>query len=203
MLIAALAGALAALSLEWSHVRDYTVTIEAREVRGERSAQQILRYAYRRPDSARLEVLAGPKRGSIVVWHGDDLAVAYRRGLRIFSVRLEPWDERVTSLRGNGVLTPNFDKVLACFAGHGSRVSERRGPVVEGESTTAIVLAHAGIACELDSPVDREVTRDVLYVSQRTRLPVRRERFAGARLVESWELRDLQLNRDLPDSAFR
>src|ERR1700732_2050073 len=202
MLTAALAGALATLSLEWSNVRDYTLTIDAREFRGDRSRQQVLLYAYRRPHSARLEVLTGPGRGDVVVWRGEDRVIAYRRGLAIFSIRVKPSDERVTSLRGNGVLTPNFDKVLACFAGHSSRVSERPGPLIEGESTTAIELAHAGIACELDSPVDREGTRDVLYVSRKTGVPVRRERYAGARLVESWELRDLQLNPDLPDSMF-
>jgi outer membrane lipoprotein-sorting protein len=203
MLIAVLAGALSALSVEWSNVRDYTVTIDSREFRDSRSQRQLLKYAYRRPDRARLEIVDGAQRGAIIVWRGNNSATAYRRGLRLFSLHLAPRDERVTSLRGNGVLTPNFDGILACFADHRAQVSERRGPPVEGEPTTAIALARAGFACAIDSPIDREVTRDVLYVSQKSGLPVLRERYVGARLVERWELHDLRLNPNLPDSAFR
>ena len=203
MLIAALAAALSALTLEWSHVRDYSLTIDAREFRQGRSQQEVLRYSYRRPNRARLEILDGAQRGSVVVWFGDDRASAYRRGLRLFKLYLAPSDGRVTSLRGNGVLTPNFDAILACFADHRSRVTEGPGPRVDGIPTVAIALEYAGFTCATDSPFDRDVTRDVLYVSSKTNLPVLRERYAAEQLVERWELRDLRLNSGLTDSAFR
>ena len=203
MLIAALAAALSALTLEWSHVRDYSLTIDAREFRQGRSQQEVLRYSYRRPNRARLEILDGVQRGSVVVWFGDDRASAYRRGLRLFKLYLAPSDGRVTSLRGNGVLTPNFDAILACFADHRSRVTEGPGPRVDGIPTVAIALEYAGFTCATDSPFDRDVTRDVLYVSSKTNLPVLRERYAAEQLVERWELRDLRLNSGLTDSAFR
>jgi len=203
MLVATLAAALSALTLEWSHVQDYSLTIDAREFRQGRSQQEILRYSYRRPNRARLEILDGPQRGAVVVWFGDERATAYRRGLRLFKLRLAPSDERVTSLRGNGVLTPSFDALLACFADHRSRVTEGPGPRVDGIPTVAIALEYAGFMCPTDSPFDRDVTRDVLYVSSKTNLPVLRERYAAEQLVERWELRDLRLNSGLTDSVFR
>jgi hypothetical protein len=57
--------------------------------------------------------------------------------------------------------------------------------------------------CPTDSPFDRDVTRDVLYVSSKPKLPVLRERYAAEQLVERWQLRDLRLNSGLTDSVFR
>jgi len=203
VLIATLAVALSALTLEWSHVWDYSMTIDAREFRQGQSQQEVLRYSYRRPDRARLEILDGALLGAVVLWFGNDQATAYRRGLRLFKVRLAPSDGRVTSLRGNGVLTPNVDAILACFADHRSRVTEGPGPLVEGIPTVAIALEFTGFTCPTDSPFDWDVTRDVLYVSLKTHLPVLRERYAAEQLVERWELHDLRLNSGLTDSTFR
>jgi outer membrane lipoprotein-sorting protein len=199
----AFSGALTSLSAEWSHVNTYSVTIEASEHLGARSQRQVLRYSYRRPDRARIEVVDGAGRGGVVLWYGDDRATAYRRGLKLLKLRVGAEDGRVTSLRGNGVLTPNFDAILSCFVENRSRVSESPGPILDGAPTIAITLANGGLHCAGDSATDRGVTRDVLYVSRKTSLPVQRERYVGAELVERWELRDLRLNPGLTDSAFR
>jgi len=203
MMVAALAGALATLSTTWLHVNDYSVTIDARESLRGHTQRQVLRYWYRRPDRARLEIIEGAKRGGVVVWYGDEHATAYHRGWGLFKLRLGPRDGRVTSLRGNGVLTPNFDAILACFTANRARVSERSGPAVGGAATTAIALDYAGARCPQDPPADREITRDVLYVSRQSGLPVLRERYALGELVERWALSDLQFNLGLGDSAFR
>jgi cytochrome oxidase Cu insertion factor (SCO1/SenC/PrrC family) len=186
--------ALQALVTRWSQVRDFSVTIDALETSGKRTQAQQLRYEYRMPHQALLEVLNGPERGSVVVWNvGDQKATAYRRGLALFKLRADPRDPRLTSMRGNGILTPNFAALLSCFVAHQSHVSEQRGLNVNNEPTKAIELNYAGFACPNDSTDDRKVTRDVLYVAQDTGLPVLRERFEGKMLVERWALRDLKL----------
>lgn len=202
-MLAVFAGVLVTLSAEWLHVKDYSVTIDARETLRGHTERQVLHYLYRRPDRARLEIVDGAERGGVVVWLGDEHATAYHRGLRLLKLRVGPRDGRVTSLRGNGVLTPNFDAILACFSANRSRVSERPGPSVGGVPTTEIVLDYGGARCPQDSPKDREITRDVLYVSRQTGLPVMRERYALGELAERWLLSDLRLNPGLADSAFR
>ena len=110
MLLAAVAGALAALATQWAHVTDYTVRIDAREVLRTRTQSQVLLYSYRRPDRAKLEIVGGAQRGAIVLWDGDDRATAYRRGLRLFKLRVGARDERVTSLRGKSKLSQNKEE---------------------------------------------------------------------------------------------
>jgi hypothetical protein len=199
----ALAGAFAALQNEWSHIRDYTVNVEAHEVIDGRAFTDVLRYAYRRPDRARLEITSGAQRGSVVIWNGDDRATAYRRGLSFLKLRFGVKDRRVTSARGNGILTPNFDTIIRCFEAHPQSISESPGPAIDGDATTAITLTRDGFACPEDSTLDHDLTRDVLYVSNRTHLPLLRERYAGSARVEAWKLTNLKINSGLTDRDLR
>jgi len=192
------------LLVKWSPVRDFSVTIDAFEASGARTQSQRLHYEFRTPEHARLEILDGPARGSIVVWNGTgQKATAFHRGFGLFKLRADVRDPRLTSLRGNGVLTPNFGPLIDCFAAHRSHISEMSGPKVEDESTEAIVLAYAGFTCPNDSADDRDVTRDVLYVAHSSGFPVLRERFAGETLVERWILHDLKVDVELCDEPFR
>jgi hypothetical protein len=202
-LAAVLAGALASLAAAWSNVHDYRLTIDAHEVLDGRTQTQVLSYAFRAPDRARLEVLSGPEYGAIVVWYGGADAIAYRRGLALFKLHAPARDPRLTSLRGNGVLTPDFAAIIGCFEAHADRVHELPGPAVDGQATVAIVLAHGGVDCSTDSAVDRAVTRDILFVSRRTNLPVLRARYVAEQLVERWQLKGLRTNEALGDSDFR
>lgn len=198
-----LASAFAALQNEWSHVRDYTVNVEAHEVLDGHTYNDGLRYEYRRPDRARLEIIYGAQRGSIVTWNGDDSATAYRRDLSFLKVRYGARDRRVTSARGNGVLTPNFDAIIACFESHPHSITESPGPSIDGNATTAITLDRSNFSCPADSKLDHDITRDVLYVSKRTHFPLLRERYAGSARVESWKLTNLKINSGLTDRDLR
>lgn len=196
--------ALQELLTRWAHVHDFSVTIDAFETSGKRTQAQKLRYEYRAPHQALLEVLDGPARGSVVVWNvGDPKAVAYRRGLAFFKLHADPHDPRLTSMRGNGVMTPNFSALLDCFAAHRSHVSEEPGPRFENEPTRAIALNYSEFTCPNDSADDREVTRDVLYVARDTGLPVLRERYEGNTLVERWGLLGLKLEENPSEGTTR
>ena len=196
-------GALASLLNAWSHVHDYTVTIDAREVLGKKTDNRVLHYAFRAPDDARLEVISGQSRGGIVVWHGGNQVLAYRRGVVSFvKVHMDARDPRVSTLRGNGVLTPNLGHLLACFDRHRDAVREANGPALDGKPTTAVTLTYDGFTCPDDSAQDRAVTRDVLYVDSNG-IPVMRERFEGATLVEHWVLRDVRIDPGVEDSELR
>lgn len=196
--------AFTALQAEWSHVRDYTVTIEAHEKLAGRGYNDLIKYAFRRPDRARMEIASGAQRGDVALWSGGDRVAAYHRGLAFVKLRYGAQDPAVTSPRGNGILVPNFAATIACFDAHAQSISERPGMPIDGDATTAVTLTRTGFSCPEDSTLDRaEITTDVIYVSDRTHLPMFRERYAGSVRVESWKLRDLRINVGLTDRDLR
>ena len=187
----------------WTRLHDYTVTIEAHEVLGDRTADNVLRYAFRKPDRARLDVVAGTQNGSTMVWSGGERVVGYRRGMSLFKMHGELHDKMLTSLRGNDILSPNLGDIVDCFAKYRDRVEEREGPPVEGEPTAEVMLPYADVSCPDDPPVDKAVTLDVLDISKRTGLIVERKRFAGEQMVERWTLKDFKADSGLADTDLK
>jgi outer membrane lipoprotein-sorting protein len=185
----------------WSSVDDYSVTIEAHEALGKSSQDRVLHYAFRKPAQARLDLMAGTRSVATILWSGGDSVVAYRSGLSFLRIRGSAEDRRFTSLRGNGVRTPVLGDIVACFERHQSSVEVRSGPVVNGQPTDEIVLERAGISCAGDSPADRAVTRDIIEVSRRGTILMRR-RYEGPELVEAWNLRDYRINAGFDDRVF-
>jgi len=192
------------LMARWALVTDYVVTIDTLETKGTQSARSMVRYSFRKPDRARLEVIEGNNRGGVVVWQGGAEATAYKRGIfSIAKIHADLKDKRINSLRGNGVLTPDLTVALACFAAHRSDVHSEPGPAVAGEPTDTVELRYARFSCPMDSPIDADITRDVLRVSERTGAVLRRERYEGASLVESYDLKELMVNTGLSDDDFK
>ncbi|MBC5810841.1 MAG: hypothetical protein GIW95_08340 [Candidatus Eremiobacteraeota bacterium] len=197
-------GALPALErfdVWWSRVHDFSVTIDAYEALGSRSETSTIRYTFREPDRAKLEITAGAGRGGVVVWRGGNGVVAYKRGFSLIKWHLDAHDARVVSLRGNSIFTPNIGRTLACFDAHRVRVAEVPGLHFDGQPTEVATLDR-GVSCADDPPEDKTITRDVVLVSPNG-LPLLRERFEGDLLIERWRLRDLKINVGLKDSDFR
>jgi len=192
----------ATLLAQWSHVHDYTVTIEARETLATRTQVRTLHYAFRAPDRSRMEVVAGPDTGGVLVWHGGSEVTAYRRGFPLIKIHADGHSPRVTSMRGNGAFNSDFGRVVACFEAHRGAVTEESGPLVDGKPTTAMTLTYAGFTCPDDPAHDRAVTRDVLYIDPDGKLAMR-ERFEGTTSVERWILRDLRIDPGVTDDELR
>ncbi|MDQ2858979.1 MAG: hypothetical protein M3R53_10065 [Candidatus Eremiobacteraeota bacterium] len=202
--VSAHADAFEKLMARWALVTDYVVTIDTLETKGAVSSRSMVRYSFRKPDRARLEVIDGNNRGGVVVWQGGAEATAYKRGIfSIAKIHADLSDKRIQSLRGNGVLTPDLTVALACFAAHRSDVHTEPGPVIAGERTETVELRYARFSCPMDSPIDADITRDVLRVSERTGAVIRRERYEGQSLVESYDLKDLMVNPGLGDDDFK
>jgi len=192
------------LLARWALVVDYAVTMSTFEASGTKTAHSILHYSFRKPDRAKIEVVGGTNRGAVLVWDGGNDVTAYKRGMfSIVKLHLGLEDGRVKSLRGNGILTPELGDTLACFRLHRQAVETVPGPDVAGEPTETIELHYGGFTCANDSSADSDVTRDLLDVSQKTGEVVRRERYAGTTLVESYDLHDLTLNPGLADGVFQ
>jgi hypothetical protein len=195
---------LARLAAVWTGVHDYRVDIDAKELVGESLRTRLVRYSQLRPSHAKMEILDGSSRGTALVWDGGD-RIRVRPGGFFAFLRLSfaLTDPRVTSDRGNTLFTPDFGRVLDCFAAHADDVHVLPGPAIEGRATTTLTFEHApGPVCSTDSQTDRLVTRDAVTISAETGLPVRRERFEGERSVERWELHNLRINPGLKESDF-
>lgn len=188
------------LAATWKNLHDYSVTIEAHEVLGDRSSDHELHYAFRKPHEARLDVIKGTKSGSTILWDGGDRVTAYRRGLSFFKMHGGAHDVDLTSLRGNGILNPDEGDVIACLDAHRDRIRERDGPVIDGDATDELAFSVATISCPNDPATDKDVTLDVIDVSKRTGLVVLRKRYVGKDVVERWELKDFKIDSGLTDA---
>jgi outer membrane lipoprotein-sorting protein len=192
------------LESAWSQLQDYSMTVETTEWLHDNVINETVHYAFRKPALARLEVVDGPDRGAVLIWRGGTRVAAYRRGFSLIKIAADVHSRRVTSPRGNGILTPNLGDVLDCFAKEHERVVQTDGPLFEGEPTDAIALLYGdGVSCPDDSPQDSTVTRDILYVSRSSGHILERERYEGHALVERYVVRDLSIDEQLPDSLFR
>ncbi len=197
-------GALDRLGRAWAALRDYTANIFSHEQIGDRVSDHTLRYEFRKPDRARLDIISGTRAGVTLIWTGSDAIYAYRRGLSFFKKRGSAVSDELTSIRGNGILTPNIGDIVACFEAHRELVESRPGPNVSGNATDEIALPYAGISCPDDSPLDRRtITLDVLDLDPASGLIVERRRYAGTELVERWIVSSRAVDTNIPDGEFR
>jgi hypothetical protein len=198
------ADAFGRLEDAWNALHDYSVTIDAHEVLGDRSDDAELIYSFRKPDRARLDVITGTKAGSTIVWDGGPRVTAYKRSFSLFKMHSDAWDPSLTSLRGNGILSPDMGDLVECFGAHRSELREGPGPVIDGEATDALALPYKDVVCPDDPPNDRGVvTLDEIDISRTTGLILMRTRFAGDEIVERWELKDYKVDTGLSDAALR
>jgi hypothetical protein len=99
-------------------------------------------------------------------------------------------------LRGDAVDSATIPAMLDEFTSIKGNVSEAPGPPIDGAGTVAVTLDVA------DPSTDKNVSRIVLYLSDSTHLPVRRERFVGTDLVKSENVTDMQTNVGLNATDF-
>jgi hypothetical protein len=118
------------------------------------------------------------------------------RRLSFVKLTLDIHDARAESLRGDTIDTAYFGQKLTHFETTKGELSEAPGPVVEGAPTVAITLNVA------DPSTDHDVSREVLYLSTVTHLPVKAERYEGKALVKREIFRDLKANVGLTDADF-
>jgi hypothetical protein len=188
----------------WATIDDYTATIVAHEVDGDRVDDRTMRFWFRKPDRAKLVMTGGGSKGSALFWTGGTHAHVRAAGFPFFPLWLDLHSGAITSLRGNTMLRPDLGPTVACFAAHPESVREGTGPQIDGHATRTLTLeVPGGLGCDGDPPKDREVTKDVLTLTRDQGLVVLRERFAGPTLVEHWEVRDIRINVGLTDDDFK
>jgi outer membrane lipoprotein-sorting protein len=191
------APALAAFANAVAGLQDYTVTIHTHEVLGRRVQDRIQQFWFKKPTLAKIEVTSGPGRGGLAVWRGGTTLRGHQGGfLSFIKLTLDIHDARAESLRGDTIDTAYFGQWLTHFANTKGDVSQTPGPLVEGVPTDAVTLNVA------DPSADHNVSREIVYLSTATHLPLKTERFEGDALVKSELFIDLKPNVGLTDADF-
>lgn len=194
---AANAPAITAFDEAFAKVNDYTVTVRAHEMKGDRIQDRTYHYAFKRPNLAKTDIVAGDSAGSGGVWNGGNQVHGHQRiGPFTFGRRVDLHDPRAVSLRGytipEGLLQNEVDK----YKDTKGKLTQRSGPEIDGVATDEIDLIVA------DSSADDGVTRMVLYLNKETHFPVRQVRYAGDKIVADETFLDLRTNVGLADGDF-
>jgi outer membrane lipoprotein-sorting protein len=194
---AATAPAIAAFDEAFEKVNDYTVTIRAHEVKGDRTQDRVYHYWFKKPNMAKTLIVSGDGQGSGGVWKGGDTVSGHQGGMLAFiHLNVSIHDSRATSLRGytipDGLLQNEVDKYRQIKG----ELTQRAGPEINGAATDAVELKVA------DPSAYDGVTRMEIFLNKETHFPVRQVRWAGDQNVADETFTDLKTNVGLTDSDF-
>ena len=191
------AGTLSDFADAWKAVNDYSCSIVVHETLGNQVQDRRYDFWFKKPTLAKIEIVSGPGKGSGSVWHGGDTVIGHMGGMLSFAHRtVYIHDSRAVSLRGDTMDTAIFGNLLAVYQSGKGTVSEGAGETVDGAPTDMLSMKIA------DPASNNGVTRDVLYLSKTTHLPVRRVRYAGDTLAKQEDFVNVKLNPGLKDSNF-
>jgi len=178
----------------WSKVDNYSCSIVVHETLGNQVQDRRYDFWFKKPSEAKIEIVSGPGRGSGSVWHGGDTVLGHQGGLlRGIKLNVSLHDARAVSLRGDTMNTASFGYILGVF---------QRGPTAEGSGQTIEGVATDALVRTADPSAENGVTKDVLFLSKTTHLPVRRVRYAGDAIVKQEDFVNVKLNPGLQDSDF-
>ena len=181
----------------WAKVDDYTCTIVSHDVLGTQTQDRRENYWFKKPNFAKIEIVEGPGKGSGAVWHGGDTVVGHLGGILAgFKQTVSLHDKRATSLRGDTIDSASFSSILSYYQNAKGGLSEGPAETVDGTPVDTVLLKTA------DPAASNGVTREALYLSKATHLPVRRVKFDGDKLVKQQDFTNVKLDPGLKASDF-
>ncbi len=194
---AATVPAITAFDDAFAKVTDYTVTVHAREVKGDRIQDRVYHYWFKRPNLAKTLIVSGDGNGSGGVWNGGDQVSGHQGGIVSFiHLKVGLHDSRATSLRGytipDGLIQNEVDK----YKNIKGDLTERGGPTINGIATDEVDLKIA------DPAAYDGITRATIYLAKDTHFPVRQVRYEGDKIVADTSFSELKTNVGLSDNDF-
>jgi outer membrane lipoprotein-sorting protein len=191
------ASALSDFATAWGSVSDYTCQIVVHETQGTQVQDRTYDYAFKKPHTAKIEITGGPGKGGGSVWTGGDTVLGHQGGLfHGVKMNVSITDPRATSLRGDTIDSASFASILAVYQSNKGTLAETTTDTIQGTPIDTITLT-------ITNPsANKDVSKDVLYISRMTHLPVRRARYEGAVLVKQEDFINVKTNTGLKDSDF-
>ena len=191
------ASALTDFNDAWNKVDNYSCSIVVHETLGTQTQDRKYDFWFKKPNLAHIEITSGPGKGSGSVWHGGDTVLGHQGGLfHGVKMNISLNDGRAVSLRGDNMTVGIFGNILAYYQSQASALTEGPGETIDGAATDMVTLKIANPAA------NKNVSRDVLYLSKATHLPVRRVKYEGDALVKQEDFVNVKLNPGLKDSDF-
>ena len=172
---AAPANPLAGFEHAWASINSYQTQVSCFNVKGSQTRLSSYDYTFTKPSSISMNITAGPSAGNTVTWSGGDTVVA---GRGMFKKTFKLTDPTVTSLRGATIVDLSFGSILQHAQQTKGTMTASTAPL-NGVETTAVNLEVA------DPATDGGLTREALYLSPTTNLPVRVDGYEGSQLVSS------------------
>jgi outer membrane lipoprotein-sorting protein len=164
---------------------------------GKNVEDRVYRFRWRRPTDAQIQVLQGRDKGGAATWHGGDTVSGHHGGfLSGIHLTKSIHDRDATSLRGDILISDAYDVIIKHFEETPGTLSEAPGPAIDSQATTAVTLVVA------DPKANANVSKDVVYLSNLSHLPLGRDQYVGQLLVKTEKFKDIKTNVGLKDSDF-
>jgi len=184
----------------YAAIKDYQFQIVTHETTddGKHVEDRVYLFRYRKPMDAQIMVQQGRDRGGAATWHGGDTVSGHHGGL-LSGIHLTKsiHDRDTTSLRGDVLTSDAYDTELKHFADTPGTLTEGAGPAIDGGATTAVTLVVA------DPKSNANVSKEVLFLSTASHLPLGRDQYVGSLLVKTEKFREIKTNLGLKDSDFQ
>jgi outer membrane lipoprotein-sorting protein len=182
----------------WAKVNDYTCQITTHETVAADVQDRVYDFAFKKPHTAKIDITGGAGKGGGSIWHGGDTVVGHQGGLlRGIKLTVSITDPRATSLRGDTIESASFGSILGVYQSGKGILSESTIDTISGSPVDTITLTIA------NPSANKDVSKDVLFISRVTHLPVRRVRYEGNIVVKQEDFVNIKINPGLKDSDFQ
>lgn len=188
-------AAFAAFTAAFASVNDYTDSISTHETLGTQSQDRSYDFKWKRPSYAWILVTEGSDVGSGASWSGGTTLKAHQGGfISGYKIDIPYNDPRAVSLRGDTIDVASFAWEIKHYTTVPGKMSDAAGPMLGGGATTAMTFTPTTPA--------HGVTKEILYISNATHLPVRREQYSLATIVKWENFKNVKTNVGLTTADF-
>jgi hypothetical protein len=166
---------LVAFANAWASMNGYKTAIHCFSGKDGKTENSQFNYTFTKPSSISMSILSGPGAGNTVTWSGGDTVTA---GRGMFTKKFSLTNSAVTSLRGATVVDLSFGSILK----HAETLKGKKSAAattVDGAPVNAVTVNVA------QPSSDNGLTREVLYLSGSSDLPVRVDGYVDTQLVSS------------------
>jgi outer membrane lipoprotein-sorting protein len=152
----------------YEKIAGYRTTAHLYQVQGTASQNSVFDYTFAKPSSISMTVVSGQNQGTTVKWTGGT-------------------DTLVSSLRGVTIAQLSFGSILK----HAAEIAGTQQSSTTTLSGATVNVINLNVA---NPQGDAGLTREALYLSQSSNLPVRVDGFVGSDLVQTVTFEDTVTN---------
>jgi outer membrane lipoprotein-sorting protein len=171
---------LTAFAKTWDSMSGYKTAIHCFSAKDGKTENSQFNYTFTKPSSISMSIVSGPRAGNTVKWSGGETVTA---GKGMFTKKFALTDSAVTSLRGGTIVDLSFGAILKHAEGLQGKKSSA-STTMDGEPANVVTVNVA------QPSSDDGLTREVLYLSGSTDLPLRVDGYVESQLVTSCTFSD-------------